>query len=73
MGAKSNALVTFNPAWTAVTHDRLASTSDEVSDNRHGQQGTPADMHGRSVAGHVCCGFSSSRPARTELANDRSV
>ena len=31
-------------------HARL---SDEVSDNRHGQQWTSADIHGRSVAGHA--------------------
>jgi hypothetical protein len=26
--------------------------SDEVSDNRHGQRRTSADIHGRSAAGH---------------------
>ena len=35
--------------------------SDQVSDNRHGQRWTPADIHGRSVAGHACCGAGSPR------------
>ena len=39
-------------------HARL---SDEVSDNRHGQRWTSADIHGRPVAGHACCGAGSPR------------
>jgi hypothetical protein len=35
--------------------------SDEMSDNRHRQRWTSADIHGRSVAGHACCGAGSPR------------
>ena len=34
-------------------------SSDKVSDNRHGQRRTPADIRGRSVAGQACCGAGS--------------
>ena len=34
-------------------------TDDQASGNRHSQQWTPADIHGRSVPGHVCCGAGS--------------
>ena len=34
--------------------------SDEVSDNRHGQRRTSADIHGRSAAGHARCGAGNS-------------
>lgn len=40
------------------THER---PSDKVSDNHHGQRWTPADTHGRSSAGHPCCGAGSPR------------
>jgi hypothetical protein len=39
-------------------HARL---SDEVSDNRHGHRRTPADISGRSAAGHTRCGAGSKR------------
>jgi hypothetical protein len=34
--------------------------SDEVSDNRHGQRRTSADISGRSAAGHARCGAGNS-------------
>jgi len=35
--------------------------SDEVSDNRHRQRWTPADTHGRPVAGQLSCDAGSPR------------
>lgn len=40
------------------TRERL---SNQMSNNRHRQQWTPADTHGQSVPGHACCGAGSPR------------
>ena len=49
----------------------VQSLSDQVSDNRHRQRQTPADIHGQRAPGQACCGAGSRRLylARDEEAN----
>jgi hypothetical protein len=52
-------LPSLSPSGQEPAHTRRLS--DEVSDNRHGQRWTSVDTHGRSAAGHACCGAGSPR------------
>ena len=55
-GTEEHAGLCMLLAGRPCTHKRL---SDQVSDNRLGQRWTPADTHGRSVAGQGCYGAGS--------------
>ena len=56
------------PAWslTPAIYDGRVSKGN----NRHRQQRTPADIHGRSVLGQTCCGTGS---LRLHLASDEET